>query len=368
MTDTDSRISAAEEKFSELKKSGAFRRKRVQEKLLILFFGGTAALVLLYVFSLTMGIYPISFGDAFDGIVNIILNLGPAEESMSEKIICYLRMPRSVCVICVGAGLATAGAVMQALIKNPLVDPYITGVSSGASFGVVAITLGGFATGIMAGFTIPIAAIIGAVAAFSLTMFVAEMAGGKAMSYVLAGVIISTGLSSAITLMIYYNAKDYPSIMRWMFGSFADLSWENARVILLGTVIPIIVAFLFSKKLNIMLLGEEQAMYLGVDVRLLKRYMMVLVAILAAFCVAYCGVIGFIGLIIPHLCRMLLGGDHRLLIPASALVGAIVLLIADIFCKTVAAPSELPIGAIVAVLGVPFFLMLMIKEGKKYAM
>ncbi len=345
---------------------GKWQKKHAKEKLALILTLGIVSIVLLFIFSLTMGIYQISFTDALNDVWNIIVNLGPSSD-MGEKIIYHLRMPRSISVICVGAGLATAGAAMQALIRNPLVDPYITGVSSGASFMVVLVTLGGFSIG-MASISVPIAAIIGAVLAFGIVMLIAEAAGGKAMNYVLAGVIISTGLSAAITLIIYYHSQEYSSIIKWMFGSFADLSWSNAEVIAFGTIIPIIITFCYSKKLNIMLLGEEHAKYLGIDVGKLKKGMMILIAILAAFCVAYCGVIGFIGLIIPHVCRMVVGGDHRLLIPTSAVMGALVLLIADIFCKTVAAPSELPIGAVVAVIGVPFFLFLMMKEGKKYAM
>jgi len=343
-----------------------WNRRHARQKLGIILAAGMAGMVLLFIYSLTMGIYQISFSEALEDLWSIITHFGPSFD-MSERVIYYLRMPRSVAVLCVGAGLATAGAVMQALIRNPLVDPYITGVSTGASFLVVLVTLGGLTLG-AAAVSVPIAAIAGACAAFGITMAIAELAGGRAMSYVLGGVIISTGLSAAMTLVIYYNSQDYSEIMRWMFGSFADLSWDNAIVIAAGTVVPVLLAFCFSKKLNIMLLGEEQAQYLGVDVRGLKRGLMVLVAILTAFCVAYCGVIGFIGLIVPHVCRMLIGGDHRLLIPASAVVGALALLIADVFCKTVAAPSELPIGAVVAVIGVPFFLFLMVKEGKRYAM
>jgi iron complex transport system permease protein len=343
-----------------------WHKKHAKERLALIMIFGSLGIVLLFIYSLTMGIYPISFSDALHDVWNIIVNLGPSTD-MGEKIIYHLRMPRSVAVLCVGAGLATAGAAMQALIRNPLVDPYITGVSSGASFMVVLVTLGGFTIG-MASLSVPIAAIIGAILAFGITMLIAEFAGGKAMSYVLAGVIISTGLSAAITLLIYFNSQDYSQIMKWMFGSFADLSWNNTIVIAAGTVIPILLTFCFAKKLNIMLLGEEHAKYLGVDVSKLKKGLMILIAVLAAFCVAYCGVIGFIGLIIPHVCRMAVGGDHRLLIPTSAVVGALVLLIADIFCKTIAAPSELPIGAVVAVIGVPFFLFLMIREGKRYAM
>jgi len=356
-------------------RSDRWQKKHAKQKLALILIGGAIGIVLLFIYSLTMGIYTISFMDALQDIWNIIWttihnlfhNPDIQLEDMGEKVIYHLRMPRSIAVLCVGAGLATAGAAMQALIRNPLVDPYITGVSSGASFMVVLVTLGGFTAG-MATLSVPIAAIMGAILAFGVTMFIAEFAGGKAMSYVLAGVIISTGLSAAITLMIYFNAQDYHLIMKWMFGSFADIPWSNVKPLVVGTIAPILIIFGFAKKLNIMLLGEEQAKYLGVDVGKLKKGLMVLIAVLAAFCVAYCGVIGFIGLIIPHVCRMAVGGDHRLLIPTSALIGALVLLIADIFCKTIAAPSELPIGAVVAVIGVPFFLFLMIKEGKRYAM
>lgn len=347
-----------------------WQKKHAKERLVLILGGGFVSIILLFIYSLTVGIYPISFSDAMFDIGHILSNLGRIDDTsapMAERIIYHLRIPRSVSVLCVGAGLATAGAAMQALIRNPLVDPYITGVSSGASFMVVLVAFGGLG-GIMAAISVPVAAIIGAVAAFGITMFVAELAGGKAMSYVLAGVIISTGLSAAITLMIYFNAENYTHIVKWMFGSFADIPGKNAIVIFFGTLIPIIITLCFAKKLNIMLLGEEQAKYLGVDTALLKKMLMILIAVLAAFCVAYCGVIGFIGLIIPHVCRMIVGGDHRLLIPSSAIIGALVLLMADVFCKTMANPSELPIGAVVAVVGVPFFLFLMMKEGKRYAM
>ncbi|MCL2147835.1 MAG: iron ABC transporter permease [Methanomassiliicoccaceae archaeon] len=343
-----------------------WQKRHTKEKLTLILVGGTLGIILLFIFSLTMGIYPISFDEAMHGLWNIIIHLGPSDD-VGEKVIFSLRMSRSVAVLCVGAGLATAGAAMQALIRNPLVDPYITGVSSGASFMVVLATFGGL-MGIMGSISVPFAAIIGAIAAFGLTMAVAEVAGGKAMSYVLSGVIISTGLSSAITLLVYFNADNYTQIVKWMFGSFTDIQWSSTVVIVVGTLVPIVTMLFYAKKLNIMLLGEEQAKYLGVDTATLKKTLMVLIAVLAAFCVAYCGVIGFIGLIVPHICRMIVGGDHRILIPSSAILGALVLLAADVFCKTAIPPSELPIGAIVAVFGVPFFLFLMMKEGKKYAM
>jgi iron complex transport system permease protein len=152
-----------------------------------------------------------------------------------------------------------------------------------------------------------------------------------------------------------------------MFGSFANIIWEEAIIIALPTIIILTYVLFNARKLNAMLLGESQATYLGMNARVYKRNMLIIVAILTAFCVSFCGVIGFVGLVVPHICRMVVGGDHRVLIPSSIVVGALVLLVADIICKSTIT-GELPIGAITSVVGVPFFIYLMVKEGKRYAM
>jgi len=329
---------------------------------------GLISIFLLYVFSLTMGAYNLSFVQAWDALIEIITNGGPV--STDAKVLFYSRMPRSICVIMVGAGLAVAGAVMQALIRNPLVDPYITGVSSGASFGVLLFTIGGASLGafVNINYLIPVVAILGAIGAFTLTMTVAEISGGRAMNYVLGGVIIATGFSAFTTLITSFNIEQLHSISVWLFGSFADLRWEQTSIIFFPIILIIIFLLFNARKLNMMLLGEEQAQYLGMNSRTYKRNMMILVASLTALCVAFCGVIGFVGLIVPHLTRMIVGGDHRMLLPACMIVGANILLIADIFCKSALSYVELPIGAIIAIIGVPLFIYIMAKEGKKYAM
>lgn len=342
--------------------------RRIRWRATVIVILGIAAIIVMYLASLTIGAYPIGFAEAFHQMGVIFSTLGQPDE-MSGKIIYHLRMPRAIAVILVGAGLAVAGAVMQALIHNPLVDPYVTGVSSGASFGVVLMTLGGVITvgSIATMWLIPVGAIIGAVGAFLLTMTVAEAAGGKAMSYVLGGTIMAAGLSAGTTLIMYFNAQKIQHITSWMFGSFAGITWQDVCIMIVP--IAVIIAFVIyqARNLNVMLLGETQAQYLGMNARTYKRNMLILVAVLTAFCVAYCGVIGFLGLVIPHLCRMVVGGDHRVLIPTSIVTGSLVLLVADIICKS--NPSgELPIGAIISVVGVPFFIYLMVKEGKKYVM
>lgn len=341
--------------------------KNTRRRALMIIIFGIVSLFLLFIVSLTIGAYSMSLPEAFEQMWQVIVTLGHPED-IGGKIIVNLRIPRAIAVMMVGAGLAIAGAVMQAMIHNPLVDPYVTGVSSGASFGVILFTLGGAMTGwSMSVMLAPVGAILGAVLAFALTMTVAEAAGGKAMSYVLGGVIIAAGLSAGTTLIMSLNADKIHSITSWMFGSFSSIEWSDTIIIAIPVIIILIVVLMEARKLNVMLLGEDQAQYLGLDSRKYKRNMLLLAAVLTAFCVAYCGVIGFVGLIVPHLCRMVVGGDHRVLIPSSIIVGAVVLMVADIACKT-GPIGELPIGAITSVIGVPFFIYLMVKEGKRYAM
>ncbi|WP_019178241.1 FecCD family ABC transporter permease [Methanomassiliicoccus luminyensis] len=344
--------------------------KHAKAKLLVILLMGSVSLGILVIMSLTFGTIQISFLDALSSTTSLILKFGnPAPGNLNELVIYHLRMPRALAVIAVGAGLSAAGAVMQALIRNPLVDPYITGVSSGASFAVTLAMLGGvFLGGAFSYFTIPISAIIGAIGAFFLTMVLAEGAGGKAMSYVLSGVIIGIGLSAGTTLLMTFNAENVHMTLFWMFGSFAGIDWTDALFISIPIAICLLILLFFARDLNTVLLGDEQAQQLGLNTRRLKLAMVILVSVLTAMCVAFCGVIGFVGLIVPHVARIIIGGDHRLLLPASMMIGANVLLVADIACKTLMSPAELPIGAIIAVIGVPFFAYLMLREGKRYAM
>jgi iron complex transport system permease protein len=353
---------------SEKAVASASNVEQAKKRAILIIIPGIVAVVILYIFSLTIGAYQITFDEALRGFVEIISTLGHPDD-MGSKVIMQLRMPRSIAVILVGSGLAIAGAVMQAMIHNPLVDPYVTGVSSGASFGVILLTLGGVisAANVTTMWFIPLGAVAGAVGGFMVTMLVAESAGGKAMSYVLGGTIIAAGLSAATTLILSFNADRIHSITMWMFGSFSSITWNNILVMIVPIVAILIIILFQARKLNVMLLGETQAQYLGMNSRNYKRNMLILSAILTAFCVAFCGTIGFIGLIVPHLCRMVVGGDHRVLIPTSMVVGSLVLLAADIICKSGSA-GELPIGAITSVVGVPFFVYLMVKEGKRYAM
>jgi iron complex transport system permease protein len=335
-------------------------------RLLLVLVIGLLTLFFLLIISWSVGAVDISFGAVLNDILSIIANLGP-EDGNWEQAIVWSRVVRSVAVIGVGIGLSVSGAVMQALIRNPLVDPYITGVSSGAALGAILSILAGVSVVAIAEFTTPIAALIGALAAFFITMVLAESAGGKSINFVLSGMIVGIALSSFTTIIITSSEDSkLHGALFWLYGSFAFMEWVRALMIIVPVLIISAILLLYARELNVVLLGDEHARHLGLDVRMFKKIIIALTSILTAISVAFCGVIGFLGLIVPHTARMIVGGDHRLLLPTSMVLGAIVLLAADIFARVVVRPDELPVGAVISLIGAPFFIYLMIKRGKEY--
>ena len=269
----------------------------------------------------------------------------------------------------VGVGLSVSGAIYQAIIRNPMVDPYIMGVSAGAGVAAVAtiafnFTFFGLIQNIT--FVTPIVAMIGGVAAFGFTMLLAEKAGGSSLNYVLGGIIIGLVFSAIQTLMLSMAGDKLADSMSWLFGSFANISWTQAVLVAIPAITMSLVPLVWAKELNLVLLGEDQARQMGLDVRRFNRWMLILASVLASVCVAFVGIVGFVGLVVPHLCRMILGGDHRLVLPASIVIGGALMLVADLFSKMVMVPLELPVGAITTVIGAPVFAYLLIKKGRMY--
>jgi iron complex transport system permease protein len=326
---------------------------------------GLLSLVLLFFLSIALGTYKMSFGEAWVALWNV-LTTGTAT-TPQETVVLYSRLPRTLAVMGVGAGLCIAGVAMQAVVRNPLVDPYISGVSSGASVGATLVLMAGFSLGAGIGlYALPLMAFAGALLAMALTVTLAEAAGGRPVSFVLAGVMIGITLSSFTTIMLVTNPDKVHGALNWLYGSFANTNMSQALIILGSVAVIGIIISLFARELNVILLGDEQASHLGLGVRRFKRMMMILTSILTAVCVAFTGIIGFLGLIVPHTGRLLVGGDHRLLIPISVILGMDVLLMADIVARLVLSPVELPIGAIIALIGGPFFAYLLIKKGREY--
>ncbi|MGM7635147.1 FecCD family ABC transporter permease [Bacillus sp. Hm123] len=278
-----------------------------------------------------------------------------------ENIVWNLRFPRVILAVIAGAGLAINGTSVQALVRNSLADPYILGVSSGASVGATLVIIFG-AFSIFGQYALITAAFIGSLLSIILVYFLAQV-GGKisTVRLLLAGIAISMVLS-AITSFIVISAPKEEGIrdaMFWMMGSLAGAKWEYipipALVICLGFL------FLWSqyRALNILLMGEEAAVTLGVNVETFRKVLIVTTALMTGVLVSVCGSIGFLGLMVPHIVRLMVGSDHQKVLPISALIGAIFLVWADIVAKQVIAPEEMPIGIVTALCGGPFFLWML---------
>lgn len=307
-------------------------------------------------------------------IYKIIINQSTGSEVFSptwptyvEGIVWGMRLPKVIVVACVGAGLSLVGILMQSLTKNTLADPYILGISSGASTGATAVLLLGalpFLGVVSVQFGAFIGALLSAILVFSL--------GGKRSNttkLVLTGVAISSLFSALTNIMIFMTpeSRKVNSALFWMTGSFASVEWNDVLPIIITLVVTILFMLWIHKALDAMLLGEELAITMGVNVRIIKIIIILISTLITGVMVSVCGVIGFIGLIIPHISRSIIGTTHTRLIPFSALLGGIFLVLADMLARIVVAPSELPIGVITAILGVPFFLVLLKRSSYSFS-
>ncbi|MCQ2070935.1 MAG: iron ABC transporter permease [archaeon] len=331
---------------------------------------GTVIIVVMVLASLCLGptkvLNPIEAVSAlFNAIASGGQNLGP-----NEFTIYHDRLPRTIAGIAVGMGLAIAGSIYQAVIRNPLVDPYIMGVSAGAGTAAISVIAFDFTLfGLLSPHSVyltAITAMIGGLIAFGITTLVAERAGGTTNSYVLAGVVVGLAFSAIQTVMIVFAGNELNNALLWLFGSFASVTFEKAIPVIIVSVILCVLSMKWAKELNLMLLGEDQARQMGLDAHRFSVYMLILASVLTSVCVAFVGIIGFVGLVIPHLCRMLFGGDHRLVMPASMAFGAALMVAADILSRMVLPGEELPVGAITTLIGVPVFAYLLFKRGKIY--
>ena len=342
-------------------------RKKGRFRLIVVFGTFLSLVVFLISISVSTG-GVIAVSDAIAALFSSIAKGGNDLDTV-EMYIYHSRLPRSLAAVAVGAGLAIAGCMYQAVIRNPLVDPYITGVSSGAGCLAVAVVALGISipfVGSNSLYLIPVAAIIGGIAAFVITMTVAEGSGGSATNYILAGVIVGFAFTSVQTVFLSLAKDNITDTMWWLFGSFANMTWENAWIVFVPAMGLSLISVVWAREFNLFMMGEEQAQQLGLDVRRFKRTVMILASMLTAVCVAFVGVIGFVGLVIPHLCRIALGSDHRLIMPASIVLGACLMLIADLIARTVLSPMELPVGAITAMIGTPVFAYMLMRRGRAY--
>ena len=314
--------------------------------------------------SLTVGTVDIALSDALSALA------GNADSLQTQTILFEIRLPRILLAIAVGAVLASTGAVMQGLFRNPLADPSLIGVSSGASVGasLMIVTAGSFIqSGALLGLSlVAVGAFVGG---FAATLLVYRLAtsgiGTSVTTMLLAGIAIAALAGALNSLLSYFSDNDMlRQISLWQMGNLSGASW--IKVIIMGSVALLLMG-LFprdSKALNALLLGESEARHLGIDVQRVKRRLIVLTALGVGVSVALAGLVGFVGLIMPHIVRLAIGPDHRWLVPASALAGATLLVIADSLARIVVIPAELPTGILTALLGAPFFVALLLQQRK----
>jgi iron complex transport system permease protein len=315
-----------------------------------------ALLLLLCLVSLGTGPVQVPAGRVLD----LLVGDGVIEGDPAAVIVRQLRPPRVLLALLVGASLGLCGAVMQGFFQNPMADPYIIGVSSGAALGATA----ALAFSIEAWwFGVHSTSLFAFVGAISVTLLVYAVArrGGRVPTtlLLLTGVAVGSLAAAATSFLMITTKTDVHRILFWLLGSFASRRWEHVHMLWPWVLLGGALLHLYARDLNVLLQGEENAQFLGVDVERLKRVLLVVTALLTAAAVSVSGIIGFVGLVVPHVMRLIVGPDHRRLLPASVLGGALLMVAADMLARTLVAPAEVPVGIITALLGCPFFLYLL---------
>jgi len=289
---------------------------------------------------------------------------GHSEASLDQRIFLELRLPRAILCMLVGASLGVGGTLMQALFRNPIVEPGLVGTSSGAAFGsAIFFVIGGVLNIGSSLYSLPIAACLGGIiSTYMVFMLARSRDDGRAsiVMLLLTGLAVNALFMSAIGFLSYI-ARDPQarSITFWSLGTLSGASWTAVQVVAVSTVGGTALAMTYAKQLNALMIGEEEAMYLGVNVNRLKWIILSINVVIVAVATAFTGVISFVGLIVPHILRMLRGADNRFLILGSALMGAALLSVADLIARLALRPAELPIGIVTSVVGVPVFLYLL---------
>lgn len=321
-------------------------------------------MALVGVMGLSVGIGPARVSAAEVGQVlwAHLLARGPTDLGREDQIIWEIRVPRTLVALLVGAALAVAGTIMQGFFQNPMADPYLIGVSAGASLGAtLALTLK-WTFSLLWFSAVPLCAFAGALGV-TFTVYLLARRGGRvpAGTLLLTGIAVGSLASAMTSCLIVFSPHDIGPVIFWLMGSLANRDWSHVAMIAPYFGIGMAVVSVYARDLNVLLLGDEAALQLGLEVERVKRVLLTVAALLAAAAVAVSGIIGFVGLIVPHLTRLVVGPDHRRLLPMAAVTGAILLTLADLLARSLAR-IEIPIGIITALLGAPFFLYLLARR------
>ncbi len=324
-----------------------------------------AFLVISCLLAISIGTVSVPIFDIIQILSSEIFHYSPQGiDPMNVNIVMNIRLPRVILAGLVGAALAIAGAAFQGLLRNPLADPYTLGVSSGASVGAVLTLFFQVSIPFVGEFTLPVMSILfSLVTIFFVLLFARRIERSmRVETIILTGIIFSSFLGALISLMIALTGDELRQIISWLLGSVSMRGWDYIRIMLPFFLLGSFILILNSRELNAMSFGEEKAQHLGVNVA--KRKILILIAgsVLTGAAVAVSGTIGFVGLVIPHLTRLLWGSDHKHLLPLSILTGSGFLILADLVARTIISPTELPIGVITALIGAPVFALILIKR------
>lgn len=346
-------------------KNGVFHGKPAYRIAILILL---ATLVLSLLWAVTIGSVDLAMGDVYRVILYKIFGIGDPEvygKGSLSDIVWFVRLPRLVLAIGIGIALSVSGSVMQAIVKNPLADPYVLGVSSGASLGATLAILLGVGSFLGSGYV----GLVAFAGAFLVSLAVVALAnvGGRANSVklILSGTALSAicgAVSNFVLYVINSSSGAVEAVIRWTLGSLAAAKWETNILMLLVAVAGTLFFWTQYRTLNLMLLGDESAITLGTDLHRWRIVYLLIASLMIGFAVYTAGIIGFVGLIVPHAVRILFGTDHKKLIPISALLGALFLLWADVLCRVLLPRKELPIGILTAMVGAPVFIYLMARK------
>ena len=324
--------------------------------------------------AILVGSVPISLRDSFHMLLSKIPGLGSLADTegipdVFQTILFQLRLPRTLMALFAGVGLSAAGCIYQGVFSNPMADPYLLGVSSGAAFGATLSVLLPFSGFVFWGIgTRNIFSFVGSLAVLAFVFLLAQRKNAAhSLSLILSGIAMNYFLSSMISLLMFFDRDKLEDIYFWTMGSFKNSSWTEVGVTAVATSALFFVLFCHVRELNLIMMGEEQAKTMGVAVAKIKRRVLILSSLMVAVIVSSCGIVGFVGLIIPHAGRLLVGPDHKKLLPFSALSGAAFLILCDTLARSLFTNVELSVGILTSLFGVPFFLLLL-RKGKRSAL
>jgi iron complex transport system permease protein len=327
------------------------------------------ALIAALVAAVSLGTVAVPFGQVARMLASRVpgFELSTTWTEQMEAIVLSIRLPRVVTAMTVGGALALAGTLFQGLLRNPMADPYIIGTSGGAALGAtLALLLPVHA--LTLGFTlVPAAAFVGSLVAVLVVYGIARVGPRTPITtLLLAGFALSSLLAAAMSFLMLFSGETMRRVVLWTMGGMSSSGWSQLAVVIPLVALGALAAYTMAGDLNAFLLGEDQAAHLGVNVERRKLALLMIGSLLTGAAVSVSGLVGFVGLVVPHVARLFLGPDHRLLLPAAGLLGSVFLVVADLAARLVLAPAEIPVGIVTAVIGAPFFIYLLRRSKKAY--